>query len=114
MFPTLSFEASLRPEQGYLRVVWTKRGVFDFEQSFPRIELEDVMDRQAKTSTGQNDRQKNETIAGSGPGISDDSGGMVELTDEEIELTKNRLRDRLDDLKDQLDEQISLSQKVAP
>ncbi|ACE94379.1 hypothetical protein AMC90_PD00301 (plasmid) [Rhizobium phaseoli] len=73
------------------------------------------MDRRAKISTGANDRPRNETIAGSGPGIPDDSGRVVELTDEEIKRTKaSLLRDRLDDLKDELDEQIDLPQRGAP
>ncbi|OWV65288.1 hypothetical protein ATY76_18685 [Rhizobium sp. R339] len=73
------------------------------------------MDRQAKISTGMNDRPRDETIAESGPGIPDDSGRMVEVTDEEVQRIKSSLsRDRLDDLKDELDEQTDLPQRGAP
>ena len=73
------------------------------------------MDRQAKISTAMNDRPRDETIAESGPGIPDDSGRMVEVTDEEAQRIKSSLsRDRLDDLKDELDEQTDLPQRGAP
>ena len=73
------------------------------------------MDRQAKISTGMNDGPRDETIAESGPGIPDDSGRMVEVTDEEVQRIKSSLlRDRLDDLKDELDKQTDLPQRGAP
>lgn len=69
------------------------------------------MDRQTNISTGMSD----ESIAESGPSVPDDSGRMVEVRDEKIRCTKaSLLRDRLDDLKDELDEQIDLPQRGAP
>lgn len=73
------------------------------------------MDKQSKISTGTNDRSRNETIAETGPGIPDDSGRLVELTDAEIErMTASLLRGRRNPLKDELDEQIDLPQKGSP
>ncbi|WP_074063980.1 hypothetical protein [Rhizobium etli] len=73
------------------------------------------MDRRAKLSTGTSDRPSKETIAGSGPGIPDDSGRKVEPTDEEAKGKKTSLlNDRRDDLKDKLDEQIDLPQRGSP
>jgi hypothetical protein len=73
------------------------------------------MDKRAKVSTGTNDRSRNETIAETGPGIPDDSGRLVELTDAEIERMKaSLLRGRRNPLKDELDEQIDLPQKGSP
>ena len=52
------------------------------------------MDDKAKISTGPNDRPRNETIAGTGPGIPDDARGPGEEelpeapTDEEVERAK--------------------------
>ncbi|WP_064685187.1 hypothetical protein [Rhizobium bangladeshense] len=73
------------------------------------------MDKRAKISTGINDRPRNETVTGCSPGIPYDSSQMVDLTNEEIRRTKaSLLRDRLDDLKDKLDEQVDLPQRGAP
>lgn len=55
------------------------------------------MDRQAKISTGPNDKPRNDTIAESGPGVPDDSGRVIELDDEQIKRAKDSLRDRPDD-----------------
>lgn len=54
------------------------------------------MDDKAKISTGPNDRPRNETIAGTGPGIPDDARGPDEEmpeapSDEEVERAKAAL-----------------------
>jgi hypothetical protein len=54
------------------------------------------MDDKAKISTGPNDRPRNETIAGTGPGIPDDARGPGEAlpeppSDEEVERAKQAL-----------------------
>ncbi|ULR42322.1 hypothetical protein [Rhizobium sp. K102] len=68
-----------------------------------------------KISTGINDRPRNETVTGSSTGIPYDSSQMSDLTNEGIRRTKaSLLRDRLDDLKDKLDEQVDLPQRGAP
>ncbi|MBX4923503.1 hypothetical protein HJA76_28185 [Rhizobium bangladeshense] len=73
------------------------------------------MDKRAKISTGTNARPRNETIAGSGPGIPDDSGRMVEVPDAEARRLKaSLLRDRLDEIREKLDEEIELPQRGAP
>lgn len=73
------------------------------------------MDRQAKISTGANDRPRDETIAETGPGIPDDSGRIVEVPDAEARRLKaSVLRDRLDELKEKLEEETDLPQKGAP
>jgi hypothetical protein len=73
------------------------------------------MDRRAKITTGTNDRPRNETVAESAPGIPDDSGHPVELTDAEIERVKDSLlRGRQNELKDEVDEQTDLPQKGSP
>ncbi|MGV4791758.1 hypothetical protein [Rhizobium sp. F40D2] len=73
------------------------------------------MYRRAKISTGTNARPRDETIAESGPGIPDDSGRLVELTDAEIKRVEaSLLRGRRDEPKDELDEQIELPQRGSP
>jgi hypothetical protein len=54
------------------------------------------MDDKAKISTGPNERPRNETIAGTGPGIPDDALGPGEElpeppSDEEVERAKAAL-----------------------
>jgi hypothetical protein len=55
------------------------------------------MDDKPKISTGPNDRPRNESIAGTGPGIPDDARGPGEEelpeapTDEEVERAKAAL-----------------------
>jgi hypothetical protein len=54
------------------------------------------MDDKPKISTGPNDRPRNETIAGTGPGIPDDARGPGEElpdapSDEEVERAKAAL-----------------------
>jgi hypothetical protein len=54
------------------------------------------MDDKEKISTGPNDRPRNETIAGTGPGIPDDARGPGETlpeapSDEEVERAKEAL-----------------------
>jgi hypothetical protein len=54
------------------------------------------MDDKAKISTGPNERPRNETIAGTGPGIPDDARGPGEElpqapSDEEVERAKAAL-----------------------
>ncbi|HEX8574161.1 MAG TPA: hypothetical protein VF759_15570 [Allosphingosinicella sp.] len=54
------------------------------------------MDDKAKISTGPNDRPRNETIAGTGPGIPDDARGPGEElpeapSDEEVERAAKAL-----------------------
>jgi hypothetical protein len=54
------------------------------------------MDDKAKISTGPNDRPRNETIAGTGPGIPDDARGPGEEmpeppSDEEVERAAEAL-----------------------
>ena len=54
------------------------------------------MDDKAKISTGPNDRPRNETIAGTGPGIPDDARGPGEElpeppSDEEVERAAQAL-----------------------
>ena len=54
------------------------------------------MDDKPKISTGPNDRPRNETIAGTGPGIPDDARGPGEelpeaASDEEVERAKTAL-----------------------
>ena len=54
------------------------------------------MDDKPKISTGPNDRPRNETIAGTGPGIPDDARGPGEElpeppTDEDVERAKAAL-----------------------
>ena len=54
------------------------------------------MDDKAKISTGPNDRPRNETIAGTGPGIPDDARGPGEElpeapSDEEVERARAAL-----------------------
>lgn len=67
------------------------------------------MYRRAKISTGTNARPRDETIAESGPGIPDDSGRLVELTDAEIKRVEaSLLRGRRHEPNDGLDEQIEL------
>jgi hypothetical protein len=46
-----------------------------------------------KTTTGNNDRPKNETIAQTGAGIPDDAGSAIEITDEEVERVRRKLND---------------------
>ncbi|KPH05859.1 hypothetical protein CO657_35575 (plasmid) [Rhizobium acidisoli] len=73
------------------------------------------MNRRAKISTGTNARPRDETIAESGPGIPDDSGRLVELTDAEIKRVEaSLLLGRRDEPKDELDEQIELPQRGSP
>ena len=54
------------------------------------------MDDKAKISTGPNERARNESIAGTGPGVPDDARGPGEElpeppTDEEVERAKAAL-----------------------
>jgi hypothetical protein len=54
------------------------------------------MDDKAKISTGPNERARNESIAGTGPGVPDDARGPGEElpeppTDEEMERAKQAL-----------------------
>lgn len=44
-----------------------------------------------KITTGTNDRPKNETIGQSGSGLPDDSGSIIQVSDEEVEAVKAKL-----------------------
>jgi hypothetical protein len=44
-----------------------------------------------KITTGTNDRPKNETIAQSGSGLPDDSGSLIEVSDEQVEAVRAKL-----------------------
>ncbi|HVL78761.1 MAG TPA: hypothetical protein VM346_05675 [Sphingomicrobium sp.] len=55
-----------------------------------------MTDDKAKLSTGPNDRPRNETIAGTGPGVPDEARGPGEdlptpPSDEEVEAAKRAL-----------------------
>lgn len=54
------------------------------------------MEAKPKITTGLNDRPRNESIAQTAPGLPDDTGHAVEVSDEEIERTRAKLmaRDR--------------------
>ncbi|MDF2798132.1 MAG: hypothetical protein K0R85_876 [Devosia sp.] len=45
----------------------------------------------SKITTGANDRPKDETIAQTGAGIPDDSSLPIEVSDEEVERTRQKL-----------------------
>jgi hypothetical protein len=47
----------------------------------------------SKISTGLNDRPKDSTIAQSGPGLPDDSGTPIEVTDQDAEKLRQNLED---------------------
>lgn len=66
-----------------------------------------------KITNGANDRPKNETIAQSGGGIPDDSGSVVDITDEEVERTRDKLTggDAHERLSKQVQEEIELPLK---
>ena len=44
-----------------------------------------------KISTGTNDRPKHETIGQSGSGVPDDSGTVIEVTDEQVNAVREKL-----------------------
>jgi hypothetical protein len=44
-----------------------------------------------KSTTGLNDRPKDETIAQSGGGLPDDSGEPIEVSDEKVERVRSKL-----------------------
>ena len=65
-----------------------------------------------KITTGLNDRPKSESIAQSGPGISDDSGSPIEADDRQIERTREKLMEnRREKLKREVQERVEASQK---
>ncbi|WP_312795601.1 hypothetical protein [Tianweitania sp.] len=44
-----------------------------------------------KITTGTNDRPKNETIGQSGSGLPDDSGSIIEVSDDQVEAVRAKL-----------------------
>lgn len=49
------------------------------------------MESKPKITTGLNDRPRNESIAQTAPGLPDDTGHPVDISDEEIERTRAKL-----------------------
>jgi hypothetical protein len=54
-------------------------------------QLEDPAMTSTKTTTGNNDRPKNETIAQTGDGIPDDAGDPIAVSDAEVERVRKKL-----------------------
>jgi hypothetical protein len=67
----------------------------------------------SKITNGANDRPKDDTIAQTGDGIPDDSGAPIDVSDEEVERTRNKLRGGTshEDLMNEVEEEIDLPTK---
>ncbi|HEY8575777.1 MAG TPA: hypothetical protein VIL88_05490 [Devosia sp.] len=66
-----------------------------------------------KTSTGPNDRPRNDTIAQTGAGLPDDTGDPIAVSDEEVERVRQKLTGSTarEELKREVKEDIELPLK---